>query len=94
MEQAEIIDMFGTYQGAAPGGRLDPWGHPLAPFGLYLYLFPKPSRTKPFLRTRLCSATAAIPRWGCQKTLSRHPVEGRIDLRELLHHHGRFPDEP
>src|SRR3954464_15197711 len=31
---------------------------------------------------------------GCQETLSRHPAEGRIDLRELLHHHERFPDEP
>src|SRR4051812_27644677 len=31
---------------------------------------------------------------GCQETLSRHPAGGRIDLRELLHHHERFPDEP
>src|SRR4051812_17137400 len=29
-----------------------------------------------------------------QKTSSRHPTGGRIHLRELLHHHGRFPDEP
>src|SRR3954463_4901374 len=29
-----------------------------------------------------------------QKTSSRHPAGGRFDLRELLHHHGRFPDDP
>ena len=31
---------------------------------------------------------------GYQETLSRHLVGGRIELRELLHHHERFPDEP
>src|ERR1041385_5973168 len=30
----------------------------------------------------------------CQKTSSRHPTRGRIDLWELLHHHESFPDVP
>src|SRR4051794_39296563 len=29
-----------------------------------------------------------------QQTSSRHPAGGRIDLWELLLHHGRFPDDP
>src|ERR1041385_2344566 len=77
------------------GGAWGPWstsGCPPSP----IY----PSRPKTLEdKTLFCdlSSVSSPPRFQDrehQETSSRHPTGGRNHLRELLHHHGSFPDEP
>src|SRR4051812_30342464 len=79
----------------APGGLLGAWGHSLAPLWPIFTPLPKTLEDKTIFHELL--SVPPPPRfqdWGCHKTLSGHPVGGRIDHRELLQHHDRFPDEP
>src|ERR1044071_1064300 len=67
-------------------GRLDPWWAPWLPPFAYLFLVTgKLRRQKPIFQSRDGEH---------RQDPSRHLAGGRIDLRELLHHHGRFPDVP
>src|ERR1041385_103851 len=81
--------------GATPGGLLDPWWPPLAaPFA---YLFPETQKPRDGNLFRDLSSVSPPPRFQDrehQRTSSQHPAGGRNPLRELLHHHGLFPDVP
>ena len=73
------------------GGGATPWC-PLWPI-----FTPRPKNSRDGTLFRDLFFVPPPPRFqdrGCQTILSRHPVGERIDLRELLHHHDRFLDEP
>src|SRR3954462_7003319 len=83
----------------APSRRALGWGRARGPPGPLLAPLAAPLRKTP-RRGTLFRGLSSVPPPSRfqdrehQNTSSRHPAGGRNHLRELLHHHGCFPDEP
>src|SRR4051812_48307700 len=89
MDQAEIIETFGTYQ--EPGGGATPWC-PLRP--IFTPHSRNPRDGTLFAISSYVPPPSRFQDWDSLTNLTRHPAGGRIDLRELLRHHERFPNVP